>query len=679
MVLERDEELLAADGALRAAERGAGSVLIVEGSAGIGKTSLLAAIARRAQRRRLRCRWASAGERERDLEWSVVRSLFAGTAEDLSYDVRAELERGPAPSALQLVVGTASGGMPPDQGALLYGLYWFAVGLAADAPLLLCVDDAHWADEASLRWLEYLGARIADVGIVLAVSCRSDSTPIQLRGLASYEWSRALEPAPLSAQACSRVLADALARVPDQAFADACVELTAGNPFLLGAVVGWLRERCVEPVRSQIPRLAESRPAEVERWVVLRLQGLPGPGLEVARATAILGRQATLGRVSALVGVELREVGRAATGLHQVGILDEELERPSLGLARAGGLRFVHPLLATVIYESIPSFVRTALHTDAARLLRRERASAATVAHQLMFSEPTGDITAVQTLRAAAGEAIASGSPAIAAARLARALAEPPAEGEIIGVLHELGRAETAAGLPGGVEHLEQAHAEARSPAQRGLIAEDLALGLLSQGRLEDSVRLIRAALGELYDEAGSLQGDEMLRLGALYVTTSSYLRRGSEARAWLASLGVAPAAATAGERLLLVAYSQQEMTSGESAVSFGELAERALDGGSLLEDVGPDSPALWSAVTGLLAACQYAAAEEAIAAAADAARRSGSSSGYALALCFGGALAYRRGRLAQAVTDERQAIASLEGEHMAANRAYATAFLVTP
>jgi ATP/maltotriose-dependent transcriptional regulator MalT len=125
-----------------------------------------------------------------------------------------------------------------------------------------------------------------------------------------------------------------------------------------------------------------------------------------------------------------------------------------------------------------------------------------------------------------------------------------------------------------------------------------------------------------------------------------------------------------------MVAYSHQEITSGESAVSAGELAERAVDGGLLLKAVGPASPEMWSAVSALIVGCRYAAAEAAIGAASDAARRHGSSFGYAMALCFGGLLAHRRGRISQAITDERQAIALLEGDHVVAIRDYAAAFL---
>src|SRR5450432_3066321 len=102
-MLERDEQLQMADSALRTAERGAGSVIVVEGAAGIGKTSLLAAVDRRAEHRGLTCLWAAAGERERDLEWSVVRTLVAGALEELSDSSRAELERGPARLVLGLM------------------------------------------------------------------------------------------------------------------------------------------------------------------------------------------------------------------------------------------------------------------------------------------------------------------------------------------------------------------------------------------------------------------------------------------------------------------------------------------------------------------------------------------------------------------------------------------------
>lgn len=676
LVLERDEELRAADSALRAAEQGAGSIVVLEGPPGIGKTSLLLAIARRAQHRGLVYLPATAGERERELEWTVVRSLLGSAVAELPDVARAKLERGPARLALSLLTGRGVAAAPSDPGALLYGLYWLVVELASEKPLFLGVDDAHWADEASLRWLEYLGARIADAGIVLAASHRTDNAPIQLQAAAAHESSLVLRPAPLSRLGCATALADALGQTPDESFVVACHGLTGGNPFLLNALARWLRERSVEPRAVHVPRLAEARPADVERWTMLRLHGLPPPALPVAQATAVLGGEAALSRVAVLARAELHDVARAAATLDRAGIFDADGDGSPLHPTPLGSLRFAHPLLRTVVYESIPAFVRTALHTQAARQLLRERAPAAAIAQQLMFTEPAGEPGVVEILRAAAAEAVAAGSPVTAAARLARALAEPPSDTEVAGVLHELGRAESAAGIAGAVEHLERAYEEARSPQQWGLIAEDLTLGLIGHGRLEDAVRLTRAALTELRNEAGKLEGDGMFRLGALYVTTSCYLRRGSEARAWLDALGTTAAAATPGERLLLVAYSQQAMTSGESAARVGELAARALDGGRLLQELGPESSPVWSAVTGLIIGCRYAAAGETIRAAIDLARRRGSSVGFALARCLGALLAHRRGQLSEAVSDARQAMAILRDSHLATVHDYAAAFL---
>jgi DNA-binding CsgD family transcriptional regulator len=258
---------------------------------------------------------------------------------------------------------------------------------------------------------------------------------------------------------------------------------------------------------------------------------------------------------------------------------------------------------------------------------------------------------------------------------LTRALAEPPPDSERAAVLHELGRAETAASLPDSLEHLERAYAHADSSGQRGSIAEDLALALMGHMRLEDSVRVLRAAIIDVYASAEGASSDEAQRLGALYVTFCCYLRRGSEARGWLESLGAAPDAATPGGRLLLVAYSHQAITSGESVVSASKLAQDALVGG-LLKDVGPASSQIWTAVSTLIIGGSYAAAEVAIADAVAAAQQGGSSYGYAMALCFDGLLAYRRGRLEDAIANERRATEMLAGEHAAGSRHYAVAFL---
>jgi predicted ATPase len=60
----------------------------------------------------------------------------------------------------------------PAQGSLLHGLYWFCVNLASQSPLLIAVDDVHWADASSLRWLAYLGRRLDGLSVLLALAAR---------------------------------------------------------------------------------------------------------------------------------------------------------------------------------------------------------------------------------------------------------------------------------------------------------------------------------------------------------------------------------------------------------------------------------------------------------------------------------------------------------------------------
>jgi hypothetical protein len=81
--------------------------------------------------------------------------------------------------------GATAGG---DQLAALHGLYWLAANLAARAPLLLTLDDAHWADVASLRWLSYLHQRLADLPILVALTTDLSDSAASVRR--SPVWSR---------------------------------------------------------------------------------------------------------------------------------------------------------------------------------------------------------------------------------------------------------------------------------------------------------------------------------------------------------------------------------------------------------------------------------------------------------------------------------------------------------
>ena len=85
---------------------------------------------------------------ERDFAFGVARQLFERRCADATADERDALFAGPARPVATLFQGDASSSTAQDTGfAILHGLYWLTVNLADHAPLLLAVDDAHWADE----------------------------------------------------------------------------------------------------------------------------------------------------------------------------------------------------------------------------------------------------------------------------------------------------------------------------------------------------------------------------------------------------------------------------------------------------------------------------------------------------------------------------------------------------
>ena len=153
VLVERERELAAVWGLL---DRG-GGVVMLEGGAGIGKTALLDACCERAGVLGYQVLRGRGSELESDFPFGLVRQLFERAVTAGGEDLLA----GPAAAAAALLGGVASPVTADDASfAVMHGLYWVAANLTARGPVLIAVDDAHWSDEASLRWLAYLAPRI---------------------------------------------------------------------------------------------------------------------------------------------------------------------------------------------------------------------------------------------------------------------------------------------------------------------------------------------------------------------------------------------------------------------------------------------------------------------------------------------------------------------------------------
>ena len=161
-LLERDAELSVLGGAVAGVLRGEGAVVVLEAAGGLGKTALLEHAARLARGAGCDVRRAAPGPLERGFPYGVVRAL-------LETRVRAPAGRG----------GGRGGPAAPRRRAarrraeLAHSLFWLCSALAAERPLVLVVDDAQWADRASLEALCYLAGRIRELPVLVAVAARA--------------------------------------------------------------------------------------------------------------------------------------------------------------------------------------------------------------------------------------------------------------------------------------------------------------------------------------------------------------------------------------------------------------------------------------------------------------------------------------------------------------------------
>ena len=157
------------DKVLERARGGSGGVLYVEGLAGLGKTTLVDALRERARSAGMRVLHARGGELEREMPLELARGVFADAALNADADLSDAARRG-----LALLHG---GGEATDASGAAHALDWLAADLAADRPTVIAVDDAHWADAASLRWLADLAGRMESDELAVVVAAARATTP----------------------------------------------------------------------------------------------------------------------------------------------------------------------------------------------------------------------------------------------------------------------------------------------------------------------------------------------------------------------------------------------------------------------------------------------------------------------------------------------------------------------
>lgn len=461
-LFERESELAAVDEALgeltglrldgaEPVGQPRGALLAFAGPAGLGKTTLMAEVRRRAAARGCTVLSARGGDQEQRVAFHVARQLlqprFAGAAEA---DLRAQL------GSWYDIVGPALGlcaptdGAPPDPQGLRDGLDWVLTHLAVQrAPMVLALDDAHWADPESLRWLAAFAPRAEELPLLVVVAYRPDELPDHaesFRGLPGRAGGRPIDLEPLSAGAVAGLVREALGTHADDAFCRECWAVTAGNPFETVELTAKVHDRGLNPTEAGAHLLRDLAAAVKGSGLIARLERLGTSSVRFAWACAVLGTEIHPMLAAAVAGLGHEEAADAADAL-----------RGARVLTGAETLEFVHPLIATAVYRAIPSGVRVALHGQAAWCLVNDGQGPSAAARHLLETHPDGDAWVVQQLRAAAGETLRSGAPDAARSYLARALREPPPSGDRATVLYELGSASLLTEPATTVNHLRAA------------------------------------------------------------------------------------------------------------------------------------------------------------------------------------------------------------------------------
>ena len=477
-VVGREQEL----GSLRdfvAGSQAGAHALVLEGEAGIGKTTLWLAGVEAAHERSLRVLAARPARAERGLAHAGLGDLFEGVLDEM-------LPAMPAPrrSALEVALLLAEAGQrPPDARAVGVAVLTGLRTLAESGPLLIAVDDVQWLDASSAAALEFAVRRLLAEPVLLLVARRpGEGGPAPESALPAERVARRAV-GPLSVGATHRLLLGQLGRTFTRPTLLRLHEVAAGNPFFALELARALDRAGSTPA----PGEPFPVPENLEALVQDRLEQLPADSMPVLLAAAALA-EPTMQQLSSVWPDATRSLVPAA----RAGIVD----------LAGDHVRFAHPLLASVLYDHASVAERRAVHRQLAGLVDDTVEQAR---HLALAAEGPDDAVA-RRLDEAADAARARGA-SIAAAELGELAvrATPSANVDDHRVrLLRAAREHLAAGAPGRVRAL--AEEMLRETAQGPARAE--ALLLLSEveeaaGMPVREVTLLREALRETGDSLG--------------------------------------------------------------------------------------------------------------------------------------------------------------------------------
>ncbi len=357
------------------------------GEAGLGKTSILAAAAE------LAAGFEVGRGRGEPMETVVPFGLIAQILASLGADGEA-------------LIGER-GGAVETSAPYLRLLRWLRARRPGDPPLLLLLDDLHWADADSIGLLAFLARRLAPLPVAVIGALRPWPTGAHevVADLEAGGFARAVRLHPLDRGSAGRLLERSAGASSEPAMAARAWELCRGNPFLIEQLGGLLArgEGIPEP---------DGEGDGHGHLLLRKFAGLDAPGMRCARCAAVIGVRFRVDLALAAAALDPEQERRALEALTASGLVVED---------EGGWMRFAHPLFAQSLYEEIVPALRRRLHARVFELLAAGGYEEEAAEHAIL-ADLAGDRRAAEVLERVGRAALAAGAAAGAARYLEAAV-----------------------------------------------------------------------------------------------------------------------------------------------------------------------------------------------------------------------------------------------------------------
>ena len=406
-MLEREEELGTLRAALGEVRSGKGRVFLVSGDAGIGKTTLVRALAEAAEATDVRVRWGRSWEEGgARAYWPWVQVLRQEIAETDGVDLARRL--GPAAADLAQLVPEVAERFGLDEPAapsgsegarfrLFEAVSHFLQGAAYEGPLLVILEDLHAADEPSLSLMQFVARDVTTspmllVGTYRDAEARSSLRHSRLLRSVGREGEHILLSG-LGSESVAMLLERSLKSMPSQSLVRDVHDTTEGNPLFVGEIARLLASQR-RGLQGRLPV-----PEAMHEVVARRVDALDHSVRQALTVASVMGREFDIGSLSEIVGHDVRFLLDSLGDAARAGLVEE------VGLNRWS---FAHAVVRESLYDRLPLTEQAALHRAAAEVFETSRADAlAEIAHHRYQAARTGtDLDrAVAACRAAGEEA----------------------------------------------------------------------------------------------------------------------------------------------------------------------------------------------------------------------------------------------------------------------------------